>query len=187
MATRINGFTVAYTVAGGLILWSGVKGATISNTARSVLEGSTSPAVTETITGSSGTSTGSSSSGSSGSVPAPSAASGSAATNQAIAKVLAAPYGWSTGSQWNALVDLWNRESGWNNLAQNPSSGAFGIAQALGHGTSVSAGSHGNEYPNALANNGDATAQIAWGLNYIQATYGNPVNAWNHETANGWY
>jgi resuscitation-promoting factor RpfB len=186
VASKINGFTAGYTVAGAIVLWSGIKGSTLSDTVRSALKGSTTPQVTESITGSS-SSASSTSSGSSGSVPAPSAASGSAATNQAIAKILAAPYGWSTGSQWNALVALWNRESGWNALATNPSSGAFGIPQALGHGNSTSGGSHGDEYPNTLANNGDATAEIAWGLNYIQTTYGNPVNAWSHETANGWY
>jgi hypothetical protein len=55
--------------------------------------------------------------------------------NQQLGKEMAAaaPYRW-TGTQWTDLNLLWERESGWNNLIANPSSGAFGIAQALGHG-----------------------------------------------------
>src|SRR5205085_2700320 len=35
------------------------------------------------------------------------------------------------GGQFNCLDALWQRESGWNPRAQNPSSGAYGIPQAL--------------------------------------------------------
>ena len=42
----------------------------------------------------------------------------------------AAQYGW-TGDNWNALVWLWNRESGWRWNAENRSSGAYGIPQSL--------------------------------------------------------
>jgi hypothetical protein len=110
------------------------------------------------------------------------ATGGTAAANQAIARLLAAPYGWSTGAQWNALVALWNRESGWNNKAENSSSGAYGIAQALGHGPT-------NQYPAGPANppTSSASAQIAWGLSYIKSTYGSPVAAWAHENSAGWY
>lgn len=184
MPSRINGFTVAYTVAGGIILWSGIKGSTISDTARSVLQGSTTPPVTENITPDSSLAAGGVSTAgnvASGTLPA-AATTANAAANQAIARVLAAPYGWSTGAQWTALVNLWNKESGWSNTAKNPTSGAYGIAQALGHGPT-------NQYPAGPANppTSSATAQIAWGLNYIQQTYGNPVNAWAHEQANNWY
>jgi len=116
-------------------------------------------------------------------IPVPTGPTGAeAAKNQAIAKILAAPYGWSTGEQWNALVALWNRESGWSNTAENPSSGAYGIAQALGHGPT-------NQYPAGPANPpiSSATAQIAWGLNYIKSTYGSPEAAWTHEESAGWY
>ena len=39
-------------------------------------------------------------------------------------------YGWGD-DQWFALEQLWTRESGWNHLAVNPSSGATGIPQSL--------------------------------------------------------
>jgi hypothetical protein len=81
-------------------------------------------------------------------------------------------YGWPN-SMITALEKLWTQESGWNPYAVNPSSGAYGIPQALGKG-----------HPYNL---GDAKAQIAWGLNYIAGRYGNPANAWAHETAAGWY
>ncbi|MGO9220545.1 MAG: lytic transglycosylase domain-containing protein [Streptosporangiaceae bacterium] len=110
------------------------------------------------------------------------ASSATAAKNQAIARLLAAPYGWSTGQEWADLVSLWNRESGWSNTAENASSGAYGIAQALGHGPT-------NQYPAGPANPpiSSATAQIAWGLSYIKSTYGSPSAAWAHETSAGWY
>src|SRR5262249_42098448 len=65
------------------------------------------------------------------------------------------------------------KESGWSPYAVNPSSGAYGIPQSLGHG-----------HPFNL---GDARAQIAWGLNYIRGRYGTPAAAWAHEVANNWY
>jgi len=181
MATRINGFTVAYTVAGGLILWSGVKGATISDTARSVLKGSTALANTEPITGSSTTSTGSS--GVPTTVAGPTQpisgnpSSGAEQANQATARLMAASYGWSTGQQWTALNDIVMSESGWNNTAQNPGSTAYGIFQFLDTTWATT----------GYTKSSDPVVQIAAGLAYIKARYGNPVNAWNFHLANGWY
>jgi hypothetical protein len=83
----------------------------------------------------------------------------------AIGRRMAAAQGW-TGAQWNALFNLWQRESGWNANAVNPSSGAAGIAQSLGHGAVPL---------------GNAAAQIAWGLSYIRGRYGSPEAAWAHE------
>ena len=59
--------------------------------------------------------------------PAPVAPAGSA---QQIAAGMLGSYGWSS-SQFSCLVSLWNVESGWNVTATNPSSGAYGIPQAL--------------------------------------------------------
>jgi hypothetical protein len=122
--------------------------------------------------------------------------SGNPSQNQNLGKLLAGRYGWS-GTDFADLVLLWNRESGWNANARNPNSGAYGIAQALGHGTAETAAADGtNEYgpDNGIsvatakaANGGSATAQIEWGLAYIKATYGSPSAAWAHETAYGWY
>ena len=176
-ASRINGFSIAYTAIGGILLWSGIDGTTISETFRGLLKGTApKPAppdnltVIQTVSGT----------GPNAGVSLPSTAI--AAKNQAIGKLLAAPYGWSTGTEWNDLVALWNRESGWDNLIENPSSGAYGIAQALGHGPT-------NQYPAGPANPpiSSATAQIAWGLSYIKSTYGSPSAAWAHELAEGYY
>ncbi len=101
---------------------------------------------------------------------AASASSGGSAAN--LGKMMASSVGW-TGYEWDDLYQLWQRESGWNPNAVNSSSGAYGIPQSLGHG-----------HPYNL---GDAAAQIAWGINYIQGRYGDPATAWQHEVDYGWY
>jgi hypothetical protein len=103
--------------------------------------------------------------------PAP---SGSA---QQIAMGMLGSYGWSS-SQFSCLDSLWNLESGWNVYASNPSSGAYGIPQALPGSKMASAGSDWQS---------DAATQIRWGLGYIQAMYGSPCGAWAHEQADGSY
>jgi cell wall-associated NlpC family hydrolase len=89
-------------------------------------------------------------------------------------------YGWSTG-QMGSLKPLWTRESGWNRFARNPSSGAYGIPQALPP----------TKMPFAAQAGGGSQAgpQIDWGLNYIKTRpgYGSPAAAWAHEQAFGWY
>lgn len=123
-----------------------------------------------------------------------------AAANVALGKQLAAARGWGSGIEWTCLDELWTRESGWQNTIVNRSSGAFGIAQALGHGGGAATvpvarypdggrayGLRVDEYPDAAANGGDPGSQIRWGLAYIAATYGTPCGAWAHETANSWY
>jgi len=191
----VSAGAVAVALAGALLIWSGVKGASVTQSLRSLVAGQApAGAGANPVTGGAA--------GGAGGSPPPGAAgppSASAAANQAIARLLAAPYGWSAGQQWSALVALWNRESGWSASAWNPS-GAYGIAQALGHGAadgstaavgprSVGATTPAliNSYPSKAANAGDATAQIAWGLGYIRQTYGNPVAALAHENAAGWY
>jgi hypothetical protein len=106
--------------------------------------------------------------------PAPVTPSGTA---QQIASGMLASYGWSS-SQFSCLVSLWNQESGWNVTASNPSSGAYGIPQALPGSKMASAG------PDWQTN---AATQIRWGLSYIKADYGSPCGAWSHEEADGWY
>ena len=86
-------------------------------------------------------------------------------------------YGWPA-SQFSCLQPLWNAESGWNLSASNPSSGAYGIPQALPGSKMASAG------PDWQTN---AATQIRWGLSYIRSVYGSPCGAWSHEQAYGWY
>ncbi len=82
--------------------------------------------------------------------------------------------GWGAG-QFTCLVQLWQRESGWNMHSMNPSSGAYGIPQAL-PGSKMGPG-----WQNS------ATVQINWGLGYIAARYGDPCNALAHSNSTGWY
>jgi hypothetical protein len=95
---------------------------------------------------------------------------------QAIAAQLLAKHGWGA-SQMPPLINLWNRESGWNPHAANPS-GAYGIPQALPGSKMAMAGPNWQSSP---------TTQIAWGLSYIDGTYGSPGAAWAHSQSNGWY
>jgi hypothetical protein len=106
--------------------------------------------------------------------PAAAATSGSP---QQIAEGMLASFGWSA-DQFSCLDSLWAAESGWNVSASNPSSGAYGIPQALPGSKMASAGPDWQT---------DAATQIRWGLGYIQATYGSPCAAWSHEEADGWY
>lgn len=178
MPGRVNGFSLAYAATGGVVLWSGISGTSLSTTFRGLLQGQAPSANQEPVTTiPAASSTGSTAAPAAGDTGANSA---SAAENQAIARLLAAPYGWSAGTQWDDLVSLWNRESGWSTTATNPSSGAYGIPQALPPTKMPAA---------AQASGGSsASAQISWGLQYIQETYpGGPEGAWAHEQANGWY
>jgi hypothetical protein len=95
---------------------------------------------------------------------------------QQIAEQMLAEYGWA--GQFSCLDALWQQESGWNLYAENPSSGAYGIPQALPGAKMASAGSDWQT---------DAATQIRWGLGYIQGSYGSPCAAWGHEEAFGWY
>lgn len=86
-------------------------------------------------------------------------------------------YGWGQ-DQFQCLQLLWTQESSWLTTATNPSSGAYGIAQALPAGKYASAGS------DWLSN---YRTQIEWGLGYIRDRYGSPCGAWGHEVSIGWY
>lgn len=163
---------------GAILLWSGIKGHKWSAVLHDVLSGqSPSTAAGEPIISSQaayGYGTGQIGG------PIPNLGVGGSVTkNKAIGAALATVYGWGPGtSNWTSLDNLWTRESGWDNKAQNPSSGAYGIAQALPP----------TKYPAAgRPPVSSASVQIAWGLKYIKQRYGTPDNAWAHEEANGWY
>ncbi|WP_203046461.1 transglycosylase SLT domain-containing protein [Pimelobacter simplex] len=80
--------------------------------------------------------------------------------------------------QWPYLDALWQRESGWNHLAENRSSGAYGIPQSLPATKMAVVGSDWRTNPQT---------QIRWGLAYIAARYGNAQKAWEHSQRTGWY
>jgi hypothetical protein len=94
-----------------------------------------------------------------------------------LAKALMSDFGWST-SQFGCLDNIWSQESGWNVHADNPSSSAYGIPQALPGSKMSSAG------PNWQDN---AETQIRWGLGYIKSRYGSPCAAWSYKQGAGWY
>lgn len=96
---------------------------------------------------------------------------------QAIAYDLVLAKGWDEG-QYSCLVALWQRESNWNTFAMNPTSGAYGIPQALPGSKMASAGADWATNP---------ATQIIWGIGYIQARYVTPCGAWEHSEQNNWY
>lgn len=102
---------------------------------------------------------------------------GTPAQNRALGMQMCADRGWSS-SQCADLGRLWQRESGWNHRAHNGGSGAHGIPQAL-PGSKMA--SHGSDWAT------NPRTQIAWGLDYIAARYGNPSRAWSHAVRTGWY
>ncbi|WP_348787510.1 lytic transglycosylase domain-containing protein [Leifsonia sp. NPDC080035] len=134
------------------------------------------PTPTPTPTESSDSSSGSASSDSADS-GAPAAGTPDPGSAQAIAYQMLQERGMGD-DQYNCLVSLWNRESGWNVYAYNAGSGAYGIPQALPGSKMASAGP---DWQNS------ASTQINWGLGYITGRYGTPCGAWSHSESSGWY
>ncbi len=104
-----------------------------------------------------------------------SALGGDSAANKALARRM---FPWPA-SMWPSFDYLEMREAGYNRFARNPSSGAYGIPQALPPtkmpiAAQAAGGSH-------------AGPQLSWMYGYIGSVYGNPVNAANHERAFSWY
>ncbi|PKQ18455.1 MAG: hypothetical protein CVT68_03275 [Actinobacteria bacterium HGW-Actinobacteria-8] len=113
-----------------------------------------------------------------GSLTIPAATAVQKGTNRALGQQMAADlYGW-TGDQWSCLDNLFARESGWSHTAENRSSGAYGIPQALPGSKMAIYGADWQTNP---------ATQIKWGLAYIQGRYGTPCGAWGHFTATNWY
>jgi hypothetical protein len=164
--TGISGLPVAFIAVGGILVWSGVENKPVTDIFRTLSTGKApgkgpgetfATAASSTTTQSGGASSGDTSAHNAG-----------AAANQAKARIQAAPYGWSTGQQWADLVSLWNGESGWSNIAQNPGSTAYGIAQFLDTTWATVGGTKTS----------DPALQIRYGLMYIKQRYGSPSAAW---------
>ena len=86
--------------------------------------------------------------------------------------------GW-TEADFTALVEMWNRESGWNPNAENPSSGAYGIPQMNPAG--------GHPIANDPNYRNNWKVQVDVGLDYIAGRYGSPSKAWAFWQSNHWY
>jgi len=190
MAAKVNGFSLAYTAIGGVVLWSGIKGEKISDTFRGLLSGQAPATNQEAITPPPGSTvqslldTGQSIPGVTVGVPAGVAApasdlTGTPSANKALGLLMAGAYGWAGSGEWPYLESGWEEESGWNQYAANvpsdPYNHAYGIPQANPGSKMASAGSDWKTNP---------ATQIKWGLAYIKATYGAPsqVPGW---TPNG--
>ena len=94
-----------------------------------------------------------------------------------IAKALLSEFGYSQ-DQFPCLDSLYTGESGWRVNADNPSSSAYGIPQALPGSKMASAGADWATNPET---------QIRWGLGYIQDRYGSPCGALSFKSGHGWY
>lgn len=106
-----------------------------------------------------------------------------ASGNVALGRQRAAARGW-TGNEWDALYQLWNKESGWRTNATNPNSSARGIAQTM---MSVHFGKNWQHDKRATSFLNDPMQQIEWGLNYISQRYSKPSAAWAHSQKMNWY
>lgn len=95
---------------------------------------------------------------------------------QYAAQKLQEEYGMDA-SEASALITLWNKESGWDPNADNPTSTAYGIAQFL-NGTWAGTG---------YQKTSDPYQQIDAGLKYITQRYGSPSNALKFHLENNWY
>ncbi|AEM81089.1 transglycosylase SLT domain-containing protein [Streptomyces violaceusniger] len=80
--------------------------------------------------------------------------------------------------QFQCFSNIVDHESTWNYQASNPSSGAYGLVQALPASKMSSAGSDWQTNP---------ATQIKWGVNYMNERYGSPCDAWSFWQANGHY
>ncbi|MEE1822498.1 transglycosylase SLT domain-containing protein [Streptomyces sp. BE20] len=102
----------------------------------------------------------------------PATASAATASPQAIAAQIV-PAG-----QLAAFKQIISHESSWNVTATNPSSGAYGLAQAL-PGSKMA--THGSDWKT------NPTTQIKWALDYMNTRYGSPNAAWSFWQTHHWY
>jgi hypothetical protein len=196
MSSRVDGIAAASVGTGVLLLWSAVQNRTITSTLQDIVRGQKPtpgpPQQLVTSPTSSPTSSPTASQPFSGAI---SGANASIAVGplKTYATALLAAHGWpGQFGSFNAIV---MSESDWNPHIKNPSSGAYGIAQALGHGNANTAGSESNMYGGyglsdtaaRQANSGNGYVQLQWMVNYIASRYGSPDAAWAYHQANNSY
>lgn len=83
-----------------------------------------------------------------------------------------------SSTQFQCFSNIVDHESGWNYRATNPSSGAYGLVQALPGSKMASAGADWQTNP---------ATQIKWGLSYMDGRYGSPCGAWSFWQSHRWY
>lgn len=82
------------------------------------------------------------------------------------------------GPQYGCAANIITRESNWNPHATNPTSGAYGLAQALPGSKMAAAG------PDWATN---PATQLAWMRDYVDSRYGGACAAWAFWQAHHWY
>lgn len=185
----VDGPALTTIVIGGVFAYAGIKGKSVLQTAQSFISGA-GPATTPqsaTIAGIPTNSRGVNANTSVGDVFTDIPPQITSGNPQAVLQQIAATFGWGSGAQWQALQALEMREAEFNPTKKNPSSGAYGLAQSLGHHFSGGPASNGiNEYggqgltpaQSRAASSGDPVPQALWMMRYIRGKYGNPVNAY---------
>ncbi|MFH8800165.1 transglycosylase SLT domain-containing protein [Streptomyces sp. NPDC017936] len=99
-------------------------------------------------------------------------------SSYSIAQIQAMAAQMVPSGQFQCFSNIVDHESSWNYRAVNPSSGAYGLFQALPGSKMSSVGSDWQTNP---------ATQIKWGLNYMNDRYGSPCDAWSFWQANHWY
>ncbi|WP_438829250.1 transglycosylase SLT domain-containing protein [Streptomyces adonidis] len=80
--------------------------------------------------------------------------------------------------QFQCFSNIVDHESSWNYQADNPSSDAYGLVQALPGSKMSSAGADWATNP---------ATQIKWGLSYMNDRYDSPCGAWEFWQVNNYY
>lgn len=174
----MDGVGIAVLTVGGILVYAGFKGYSVLAVVQNLVTGkpiATDVSVTNPISTEKHETL-----GAGGVYEGPIATTGSPV---AVGQRMAAGMGW-TGDEWSALKKLWDGESNWNPKAKNPSSGAYGIPQALPYSKMPK-----KAWPESAGGQSDAATQIQWGLNYIKSRYGSPRMAlafWNRQHPH-WY
>jgi hypothetical protein len=97
--------------------------------------------------------------------------------NRAIGCALMLEWGYGL-DEMPCLDKMWTHESNWRTEAENKSSGAYGIPQAL---PASKLAKYGDDYRT------NPVPQIKWGLDYIKNRYKSPCGAWDFWLAHNWY
>lgn len=83
---------------------------------------------------------------------------------------------WSS-SEWDSFNTIVEKESGWDNTAQNPKSTAYGIGQFLDSTWDIV----------GCKKTSDPYEQIDCKIKYIEQRYGTPTKALEFHLVNNWY
>lgn len=188
----INGTALGIAGAGAMFLYAGISNKSILSVIQNVITGKSPAKATPNTADAAQTS------GLAGiaNIAGQAAATVGGGDAQTALQQAAAAKGWGNGPEWTALVQIEDEEAGFDPTAKNPSSGAYGLAQSLGHGYSGGPAPNGvNEYggegltpaQSEQASLGNATYQAIWMVNYIAGRYGDPIAGQAFHKANGWY